>query len=29
MCGVKGVKIKEEECRALGGAVCRYRVTWE
>ena len=29
MCGVKGVKIKEEECRARGGAVCRYRVTWE
>jgi hypothetical protein len=29
MCGVKGVKIKEEECRALGGAVCRYRVKWE
>ncbi len=29
MCGVKGVKIVEEECRAKGGAVCRYRVTWE
>ena len=29
MCGVKGMKIKEEECRALGGAVCRYRVKWE
>ena len=29
MCGVKGVKIVEEECRAKGGAVCRYRVTWD
>jgi hypothetical protein len=29
MCGVAGVKVKEEECRAKGGAVCRYRVTWE
>ena len=29
MCGVTGVKIKEEECRALGGAVCRYRVKWD
>ena len=29
MCGVKGVKIVEEECRAKGGKVCRYRVTWE
>jgi hypothetical protein len=29
MCGVKGVKIVEEECRALGGKVCRYRVKWE
>jgi hypothetical protein len=29
LCGVKGVKIVEEECRAKGGAVCRYRVTWE
>jgi len=29
MCGVKGVKIKEEECRARGGAVCRYRVSWD
>jgi hypothetical protein len=28
MCGVKGVKIVEEECRARGGAVCRYRVRW-
>jgi hypothetical protein len=29
MCGVKGVKIVEEECRAKGGAVCRYRVRWD
>ncbi len=28
MCGVAGVKITEEECRALGGSVCRYRVKW-
>lgn len=29
MCGATGVKIVEEECRANGGAVCRYRVEWE
>ena len=29
MCGVAAVKIVEEECRAKGGKVCRYRVTWE
>jgi len=29
MCAVKGVKIAEEECRAKGGTVCRYRVRWE
>ncbi len=28
MCGVKGVSVVEEECRARGGAVCRYRVRW-
>jgi uncharacterized protein DUF2378 len=28
MCGVKGVQITEEECRAKGGTVCRYRVRW-
>lgn len=28
MCGVQGAKIKEEDCRARGGAVCRYRVKW-
>jgi uncharacterized protein (TIGR02265 family) len=29
MCGVRGVKVVEEECRATGGKVCRYRVRWE
>ncbi len=28
MCGVSGVHIVEEECRATGGSVCRYRVSW-
>jgi hypothetical protein len=28
MCGVPGPSIVEEECRAKGGAVCRYRVSW-
>lgn len=28
MCGCTGVAIVEEECRATGGAVCRYRVSW-
>jgi hypothetical protein len=28
MCGVGGVEVVEEECRARGGAVCRYRVRW-
>ena len=28
MCGVPGVRIVEEECRAKGGAVCRYRISW-
>lgn len=28
MCGAKTVEVKEEECRAAGGAVCRYRVSW-
>lgn len=28
MCGATGVSIVEEECRARGGAVCRYKVTW-
>jgi hypothetical protein len=29
MCGMTGVRIVEEECRAKGGKVCRYRVRWE
>jgi uncharacterized protein (TIGR02265 family) len=29
MCGVPGARVVEEECRAKGGAVCRYRVRWE
>jgi hypothetical protein len=29
MCGVRGARIVEEECRAKGGAVCRYRVRWD
>ena len=28
MCGVSRVQIVEEECRARGGTVCRYRVSW-
>ena len=29
MCGGKGIQIREEECRAKGGQVCRYRISWE
>lgn len=29
MCGVPGAKVVEEECRAKGGTVCRYRVSWD
>jgi uncharacterized protein (TIGR02265 family) len=28
MCGAGGVEIVEDECRARGGTVCRYRVSW-
>lgn len=28
MCGCSEVSITEEECRARGGDVCRYRVSW-
>jgi uncharacterized protein (TIGR02265 family) len=28
MCGAKSPRILEEECRAKGGAVCRYRLRW-
>jgi len=28
MCGVESPRVVEEECRAKGGQVCRYRLTW-
>jgi hypothetical protein len=28
MCGARDVRIVEEECRATGGATCRYSVSW-
>ena len=28
LCGASGVRIVEEECRATGGATCRYAVSW-
>jgi len=28
MCGAARPKVVEEECRAKGGRVCRYRLTW-
>lgn len=28
MCGAQGPQVVEEECRAKGGAVCRYRLRW-
>jgi hypothetical protein len=28
MCGLAGVQVVEDECRAKGGGVCRYRVAW-
>ena len=28
MCGAQSPKVVEEECRARGGAVCRYRLRW-
>jgi len=28
MCGASGVRIVEEQCRATGGATCRYLVSW-
>jgi len=27
--GARNPKVVEEECRARGGAVCRYRMTWD
>ena len=28
MCGATGVRVVEDECRARGGAVCRYKLSW-
>ena len=28
LCGATGVLVTETECRARGGAVCRYNVSW-
>jgi uncharacterized protein (TIGR02265 family) len=28
MCGATGVQMQETECRAKGGAVCRYVISW-
>lgn len=28
MCGAQGVRVVEEECRAKGGSVCRYAISW-
>lgn len=28
MCGVTKVEVVEAECRARGGSVCRYRISW-
>ena len=29
LCGAQGVNIVEDECRARGGEVCRYRIEWK
>jgi uncharacterized protein (TIGR02265 family) len=29
ICGCTAVRVVEEECRAKGGAVCRYKLTWQ
>ncbi|HLS48074.1 MAG TPA: TIGR02265 family protein [Gemmatimonadales bacterium] len=29
MCGAEGVRVVEEECRAKGGASCRYAISWK
>jgi uncharacterized protein (TIGR02265 family) len=28
MCGAEAPRVVEEECRARGGSVCRYRLSW-
>src|SRR5512134_1200420 len=29
MCGARNARVVEEECRARGGRVCRYRLSWD
>jgi uncharacterized protein (TIGR02265 family) len=29
LCDARNVRIVEEECRASGGKVCRYRISWQ
>lgn len=29
MCGATNVQVTEDECRARGGSVCRYRLSWD
>jgi uncharacterized protein (TIGR02265 family) len=29
MCGATGVQVSEDECRAKGGSVCRYQISWK
>ena len=29
MCGARNPRVVEEECRARGGTVCRYRLSWD
>lgn len=29
LCGAQGVAIREDECRAKGGSVCRYQIRWD
>lgn len=29
MCGARNPRVVEEECRARGGNVCRYRLSWD
>lgn len=29
LCGARNVRMVEEECRATGGGVCKYRVSWQ
>lgn len=29
MCGASNVRVVEDECRAKGGSVCRYQLSWD